>query len=110
MGVSDNYPMLGRDLTKTPDDWPGRALMQYDKNLAYLRGDDVVILQPEHPATGFVYDPVAEKLRPSPQSDEMKKTALGWALWGSMAYQKGLYSDQKQQFYTVVSISGSDFG
>lgn len=95
MGVSDNYPMLGRDLTKTPDDWPGRALMQYDKNLAYLRGDDVVILQPEHPATGFVYDPVAEKLRPSPQSDEMKKTALGWALWGSMAYQKGLYSDQK---------------
>lgn len=96
IGVSDSYPMLGRDLTKTPEDWPGRALMQYDKNLAYLRGDDVVILQPEHPASGFTYDPVAEKLTASPQSDEMKETALGWALWGSMAYQKGLHSDNKK--------------
>lgn len=95
MGVSDNYPMLGRDLTKTPDDWPGRALMQYNKNMAYLRGDDVVILRPEKPAAGFVYDVDAEKLHPKTQPDEMKETALGWALWGSMAYQHGLYSDKK---------------
>ena len=90
--------MLGRDLTKTPDDWPGRALMQYDKNLAYLRGDDVVILQPEHPATGFVYDPVAEKLRPSPQSDEMKKTALGWALWAVWLTRKDFIATRSSSF------------
>jgi phosphoglycerol transferase MdoB-like AlkP superfamily enzyme len=91
MGVSASYPMLGQDLTKTPADWPGRAIMQYDKNFALMRGKDVVILQPEQPAAGFVYDATAQTLIPAPQSEAMKEQALGLALWGSMAYQKGLY-------------------
>lgn len=94
MGVSDSYPMLGRDLTKTSEDWPGRALMQYDKNMAYIRGDDVVILQPEREPVGFKYDSNTETLSASPQSEEMKQSALSWALWGSMAYQKGLYRSE----------------
>ena len=91
MGISASYPMLGQDLTRTPDDWPGRAIMQYDKNFALMRGKDVVILQPEQAAEGFVYDATAQTLRPAPQSDAMKEQALGLALWGSMAYQQGLY-------------------
>ncbi|MEC4727974.1 LTA synthase family protein [Shewanella sp. D64] len=94
IGVSDSYPMLGRDLTQTSEDWPGRALMQYDKNMAYIRGDDVVILQPERDPVGFKYDSNTETLSASPQSDEMKQSALSWALWGSMAYQKGLYRSE----------------
>ena len=46
MGISADYPMLGKDLTRMPADWPGRAIMQYDKNFALMRGKDVVILQP----------------------------------------------------------------
>ncbi|UBO73680.1 LTA synthase family protein [Aeromonas rivuli] len=91
MGVSASYPMLGQDLTRTPDDWPGRAIMQYDKNFALMRGKDVVILQPEQPAEGFVYDATRQTLTPTPQPDALKEQALGLALWGSMAYQKGLY-------------------
>ncbi len=91
MGVSDSYPMLGKDLNRVAEDWPGRAMMQYDKNFALMKGDDVVILQPEKQPTGYVYDNASETLTPKKQSKELEKSALGIALWGSLAYQKGLH-------------------
>lgn len=91
MGISDRYPMLGRDLNRMPEDWPGRAMMQYDKNFALMKGSDVVILQPEKPASGYVYDNASETLTPKEQSKQLQKSALGIALWGSLAYQKGLH-------------------
>ncbi|MFB2865276.1 LTA synthase family protein [Aeromonas sp. MdU4] len=97
MGISADYPMLGQDLTRMPADWPGRAIMQYDKNFALMRGKDVVILQPERAAEGYVYDDASEKLTPAAQPDELKESALGLVLWGSMAYQKGLYQTAKDE-------------
>lgn len=92
IGISDSYPMLGRDLTQVSDDWPGRALMQYDKNFALIEGKDVVILQPEKAAQGFQYDEKTEQLTPyAPAAEALEKKALSWALWGSLAYQKELY-------------------
>jgi len=105
MGISDSYPMLGQDLTRVSDDWPGRALMQYDKNMAYLRGDDVVVLQPEREPSGFKYDFLSETLVAKSQSDEMKQVALAWALWGSLAYQKGLYRPQDEVVHRDGLIS-----
>lgn len=97
MGISADYPMLGKDLTRMPADWPGRAIMQYDKNFALMRGKDVVILQPERAAEGYVYDDASEKLTPAAQPDTLKEDALGLALWGSMAYQKSLYQTAKDE-------------
>ncbi|MEH8163964.1 LTA synthase family protein [Aeromonas allosaccharophila] len=97
MGISADYPMLGKDLTRMPADWPGRAIMQYDKNFALMRGKDVVILQPERAAEGYVYDDASEKLTPAAQPDALKEDALGLALWGSMAYQKSLYRTAKDE-------------
>ncbi|WP_434664506.1 LTA synthase family protein [Aeromonas sp. NJAU223] len=91
MGISADYPMLGKDLTQMPADWPGRALMQYDKNFALMRGNDVVILQPERAPEGYEYDPASQRLTPAAQPDAMKEAALGLVLWGSLAYQQGLY-------------------
>ncbi|WP_349919948.1 LTA synthase family protein [Aeromonas veronii] len=91
MGISADYPMLGKDLTQIPADWPGRALMQYDKNFALMRGNDVVILQPERAPEGYEYDPASQRLTPAAQPDAMKEAALGLVLWGSLAYQQGLY-------------------
>ena len=97
MGISADYPMLGKDLTRMPADWPGRAIMQYDKNFALMRGKDVVILQPERAAEGYVYDNASEKLTLAAQPDALKEDALGLALWGSMAYQKSLYQTAKDE-------------
>ncbi|MGL5947728.1 MAG: LTA synthase family protein [Aeromonas sp.] len=96
MGISAEYPMLGKDLTQMPADWPGRAMMQYDKNFAYMRGQDVVILQPEQPAQGYVYDATRGALTPAEQPAELKRHALGLALWGNLAYQKQLYQTAPQ--------------
>ncbi|HHQ4780142.1 TPA: LTA synthase family protein [Aeromonas veronii] len=97
MGISADYPMLGKDLTRMPADWPGRAIMQYDKNFALMRGKDMVILQPERAAEGYIYDDASEKLTPAAQPDILKEDALGLALWGSMAYQKSLYQTAKDE-------------
>ncbi|MGL5041439.1 MAG: LTA synthase family protein [Aeromonas sp.] len=96
MGVSGDYPMLGKDLTQMPANWPGRAMMQYDKNFALMQGNNVVILQPERAAEGYIYNPTTEKLTPAKQPEALKEQALGLALWGSMAYQKELYQTAKQ--------------
>lgn len=91
MGISDNYPMLGRDLTKAPDDWKGRALMQYDKNFGLLEGNKITILQPERTAQTFSYDFVSEQLTPNTLDQRQAESALGWALWGSFAYSHMTY-------------------
>ncbi|MGL5597398.1 MAG: LTA synthase family protein, partial [Aeromonas sp.] len=96
IGVSGDYPMLGKDLTRMPANWPGRAMMQYDKNFALMQGNNVVILQPERAAEGYIYNPTTEKLTPAKQPEALKEQALGLALWGSMAYQKELYQTAKQ--------------
>ena len=90
IGISDNYPMIGRDLTRTPDNWAGRAMMQYDKNFAYMQGNNLVILQPEHAPIGYQLD-ASGQLQPKEQSEDLKKKALATVLWGSYAYQHSLY-------------------
>ncbi|MCW3172115.1 LTA synthase family protein [Shewanella subflava] len=96
IGISGSYPMLGRDLTQQPSDWQGRAMMQYDKNFALLEGKDVTILQPEQPAKSFVYDFSKETLASRELDTQQAENALGWALWGSAAYNQHWFSLPKQ--------------
>ncbi|MEN9502086.1 MAG: hypothetical protein RI964_1371 [Pseudomonadota bacterium] len=92
-GVTADYPMLGRDLTQTPVDWAGRALMQYDKNFAYMQGNQVTVLQAGKPAAGFIYDTQQQKLVPAAAPTAVQaQEALAHVLWGDMAYSKGLYA------------------
>ena len=93
MGISAAYPMLGRDLTQTPDDWPGRAMMQYEKNFAMMEGRQLTILQPEKPATGFMYDPLQQRSIPdsAPPDVAQANNALTHLLWGGYAYENNLY-------------------
>lgn len=92
IGVSGDYPMLGYDLTKPED--PNRALMQFDKTMAYMRGDDVVILQQGKGAEGFKYSADSGELTPAEVPEVMKKQALAYALWGSYAYKQRLYRSE----------------
>lgn len=92
IGVSGNYPMLGYDLTKPED--PNRALMQFDKTMAYMRGNEVVILQENKPAEGFTYSAQNGGLTPANVPENMKKQALAYALWGSYAYKLKLYRSE----------------
>lgn len=91
IGIGDPTPMPGRDLADPALSLPGRAIMQYDRNFAYLQGDDVVVLQPERPAGQYRYDRARGRLLPVPLSPALAREAHAQALWGSLAYARGWY-------------------
>lgn len=87
-GIDSDNPMLGQDLTRYS---PNRALMQFDQNFALLNGSHMVVLQPEQDALGFQYDAGLQALTPVPADAGLAQQAQAYALWGSLAYQQGLY-------------------
>src|SRR5690606_20077117 len=46
MGIDAEHPMLGRDLSAEPEGLPGRAMMQYEQNYAWMEGGNAVVLRP----------------------------------------------------------------
>ncbi len=91
IGIGDPTPMLGQDLTDPRRLQPGRALMQYDRNFALMQGNQVVVLQPGKPADSFTYDAKAGRLTASSSLPTQARKALAYALWGTVAYEHGLY-------------------
>ena len=91
VGVGDATPMTGQDLTDPTRLQPGRAMMQYDANFAWMEGDRVVVLQPGQAARQFAYRREAEALLPTPLDPALSRRALAQALWATHAYGKGLY-------------------
>lgn len=88
-GVSGQYPMIGYDLTQNVD--PNRVFMQYDATQAMMKGNDVVVMRPNLPIEGFVYDKENAKLIPQEQPESFKKEALAHALLGSYLYKNQQY-------------------
>ncbi|WP_410681385.1 LTA synthase family protein [Avibacterium paragallinarum] len=95
IGVGGDYPMLGYDLTQPVD--PNRALMQFDRTMAFRRGDDVAILQQGQPVQGFHYDEKRGQLTPNDIAPSLQKEALAYALWGSYAYKQKLFQGKKSK-------------
>lgn len=91
IGVGDATPMNGRDLSDGTVKLPGRALMQYDGNFAWMQEEDVVILQPKHPPQQFRYDAEFKRLQAAPLDPVLVDTGRAQALWGSMAYAHRWY-------------------
>ncbi|MFT4993902.1 MAG: phosphoglycerol transferase MdoB-like AlkP superfamily enzyme [Paraglaciecola sp.] len=95
MGIADYHPMLGHDLSNK--DIPERAMMQFDKNFAYMSNDKVAILRPEKPPAYFAYDPAAKRLVLSSEDAKLGEVALAHALFGSLAYDKQWYALRPEQ-------------
>lgn len=92
IGIGDATPMTGRDLADPSMTLPGRALMQYDRNFAWMRGEDVVVvLQPDKPPAQYRHAPGSGRLLPAPLSPALAREAHARALWGSLAYDNGWY-------------------
>jgi len=89
MGIESIHPMQGHDLLQMPKNHPGRAVMQFDNNQAYMVGDQVVIHIPNKPASQFVFR--NGKLEPAPKQPEMIRDALAQALWPVHAYRERQY-------------------
>lgn len=91
IGIGDATPMNGRDLGDASLQGPGRALMQYHGNFAWMQDEDVVVLQPHKPPQQYRYDVASQRLRAAPLDPTLAKFAHAQALWGSLAYDKHWY-------------------
>ncbi|WP_158881888.1 LTA synthase family protein [Rhodanobacter sp. L36] len=83
IGISSTHPMLGADLTVRD---PDRAIMQYGDDYGYLKGDQLLVLQPGQPAKQFHYEVAGEKFTPVTTDPMLHRVALAHALWPSWAY------------------------
>ncbi|GAC16878.1 sulfatase [Aliiglaciecola lipolytica E3] len=90
MGIEGKHPMLGFDLNK--QNQSERAMMQFDKNFAYMVNNQVAILQPHKTPMYFTYDHRTQTLSSSQSNEVLGKQALGHALFGSKAYDKQWYT------------------
>jgi phosphoglycerol transferase MdoB-like AlkP superfamily enzyme len=91
IGFVGEHPMTGRDLTNPVNtDGPGRAIMQFNTTQAYMEGDQVIVMQRDHPVEQFRY--VDSRLEAVQGIDEgLRKKALAQSIWASLAYEKSLY-------------------
>ncbi|CAG0980078.1 hypothetical protein MTYP_01710 [Methylophilaceae bacterium] len=94
MGIDADHPMTGRDLSAEPEGLPGRAMMQYEQNYAWMEGDNAVVLRPNKAPAHAMYDKAERKLKPrNPPADAeaMEKRALGHVLLPSILYREQDY-------------------
>lgn len=95
IGVQSAHPAIGRDLTR--DDisaLPGRAIMQFANNFAYMEDDRVVILQQAREPLQFIYQ--NNHLSPTAIDPELHHTALAYSIWPVRAYENKTYRLPKE--------------
>jgi phosphoglycerol transferase MdoB-like AlkP superfamily enzyme len=98
MGISGQHPMTGRDLSREPADYLGRAMMQYNYNFAWMQqtasGNNVVVLREgKLPAHG-VYDAKGKHLdetAPPINAHEIEQHALANSLLPALLYNEQRY-------------------
>ena len=108
IGVDAEIPATGLDLTRSDiDRIPGRAIMQFSNNLAYMEENRVVILRPGRKLEYFTYD--EPELKPAANIDPaLGRKALANSIWPTLAYNKRLYRSvdrQAEKFHNVLNLS-----
>lgn len=94
MGVDAEHPMIGRDLTREPENLPGRAMMQYESHYAWMEGEKVVVLRPEKAPEHGHYDLRTKHLQaapPPPDANILERRALAHALLPAWLYREQRY-------------------
>ena len=99
MGVDSEHPFAGRDLTRTlpefgnsPAALPARAMMQFDRNFAWLERDRLTVLLPDGGSRQFTFDRETRKLHSALTTDpEAVQQALAHVLMPAWLYREQRY-------------------
>jgi phosphoglycerol transferase MdoB-like AlkP superfamily enzyme len=92
MGIKNYSPMLAHDLNNS--NYSGRAMMQYAENFAYMKDNEVTILQPQKEPMNFIYNLKEKTLTLTKSDSKLSEIALAHVLWGSLAYENKWFSNQ----------------
>lgn len=87
-GLQTEHPMVGRDLTQPGG---GRAMMQYNENYGYLRGDQLIVLEPHRSPGQYVYQAPAT-YTPTALDPALAREALAHVLWPDWVYKNQRYT------------------
>ncbi|MFA5521965.1 MAG: LTA synthase family protein [Castellaniella sp.] len=88
MGIPGPHPMIGHDLTT----WTGgRAMMQYKMTYAYLKEDELLVLQPQRDPLQFHYR-APEGYDACVVNPVLHEEALAHALWPGQIYRQRAYT------------------
>jgi len=93
IGLDNTNPMVGADLTQRD---PNRAIMQFGDNYGYLKGNELIVIEPHKPPRQYRYTrrPYDQEdgMEPDASVDEaLSREALAYALWPSWAYREERY-------------------
>lgn len=88
--VSGTAPFVGQNVLLIPPDQPGRAVMQFGKNHAYMEGDNVIIHQPDRAAEQYRY--ANKTLTPTTLQQNLARKALIWASLPGVLYREERYT------------------
>lgn len=89
-GLRTEHPMIGHDLTR-PGSGPGRAMMQYNENYGYLKGDALLVLEPHRPPTQYTWH-APDDYAPADTDSDLAREALAHVLWPNWAYRNHAYT------------------
>lgn len=91
-GIAAEVPLPGYDLANLPEDFQGRALLQFYQNFALLRDDgSLMMILPDAKSASRRYDFNDHSITEAPDNPALEKLALAYALLGELAYQKGYF-------------------
>jgi phosphoglycerol transferase MdoB-like AlkP superfamily enzyme len=99
MGVDSEHPFPGRDLTRTlpefgnsPTPLRPRAMMQFDRNFAWLERDRLTVLLPDGGSRQFTFDRKTKDFQPAVTTDpEAVQQALANVLMPAWLYREQRY-------------------
>ena len=92
LGIDGQMPFIGRDLTQQ-NPAPGRAIMQFGDNAAYMTEQGICYLQPSK-------SPLFETFDGAPEGDLCAK-ALAYATWTNFTYDHEAYNVQSFNQYDI---------
>jgi phosphoglycerol transferase MdoB-like AlkP superfamily enzyme len=95
-GVDAEHPMIGRDLSQEPEGLPGRAMMQYEKNYAWMEGSDVVVLRPDKAPAHGRYDTRTKQLNAmkTPENGKAQEVGIEQRALANVMLPAWLYREQ----------------
>jgi len=92
IGIDNNSPMLGTDLTQITEEYQGRALLQNGQHFGFLTENEISILQPHKPDLSLSVNWQDFSLNlPRKTKKQREMIAKALALWPKQAYDKQEY-------------------
>lgn len=112
MGIKAKHPMTGRDLSSLDSNAPGRAMLQYNENFAWMEetgsGNQVVVLSPGRPPVHGIYNSITKKfnqISPPANAKELEQRALANALLPDLLYNEQRYRLPKNSVNSFLDFS-----